>query len=508
MNEIDLLITRKLIGHASVDEVQRLNEWIKMSPENARHFAVEAFAFRCIEDQLSGSARMDRHAGSKASRVGSMRLAHHRPMLKLAAALVIVASLIAVILLSSTGTEHPARVGAIVGSSAYVQGPAPTGLQELNQGVLVLRFASTAEVILEAPSRFEIIDEKRIALHSGKAVVLCPTEEAHGFVVQTPNGTLKDLGTEFGVSVASDGDATAVVFDGAIELTSTHTQAVRLEAGDAWRVDAQGKGQSMASADAPIFVRHGELALMQRTAKGGPASQWATVGVAMTDDPTLMLWLDMNPVADGTGLINHADPTAPAIQRLDARPLRTRSGRLEGDKALRFDQAEDQLRFDLPGEYQALTFAAWVKFDGVDQSDTTHRGLVMSDGWGNRGQVHWQAKGADFRLSFFDRGNEVDPRFPASPQGLSKDGWHLLVSSISARHGEVRHYLDGKLVDRRSIGTDMPPLTIGQASIGGWRSDYDEPRVLKGTIDDLLIWTRPLSDAEVQRLYEGSRPKN
>ena len=39
-----------------------------------------------------------------------------------------------------------------------------------------------------------------------------------GFVVETPQGQVTDLGTEFGVDVAGDSNTDVVVFEGAVNL--------------------------------------------------------------------------------------------------------------------------------------------------------------------------------------------------------------------------------------------------------------------------------------------------
>ena len=509
MNEIDLLITRRLTATATQDEIQRLEAWIVASPSNARQYAAEVFAYRCIQDAIQGEAQIDRRITIGSNKPTIRRIATHGVLRNLAAAVLLMVSMVGIILLAVADAEPPAHVAFIVGNTSFKPGMAPQGEQVLTQGVLTLQFASTAKVVLEAPARFEIIDPMQILLHEGQAVVLCPTQAAYGFTVQTPSCTLIDLGTEFGVAVASDGSVTSVVFTGAIKVEPPDAQPVRLEAGDAWQVDALGIGTRLSVADTPRFVRHAEAELMHRLAQAGLATQWAATSKSLTDDSSLLLWLDMNPINSEDRLINRADPLGPSIDRIVAsgESLRLTPGRFADDQAIRFEKASDPLRINLPGEHEALTFAAWVMLDEVDTSQITHRGLVMSDGWGDRGQVHWQAKGHDFRLSFFDRGDEIDPRFAASPQGMVPGRWQLLTSVIDRRAKQVRHYLNGKIVDRRGVEANLPPLTIGQATIGGWLSEQENLRVLEGTIDELLIWSRALSDAEVQGLYEISRMK-
>lgn len=500
--EIDPLITRQLLGECTAEESKQLEAWIKASPKHARQYAVEAYLFRCIEDKIAGANHANELALQESLTI--MGRVRQRPWVGLAAALMLMASIAVMVLISQGTTDHPATVTEVVGTPALTTGLVPQGVIKMAEGAAALKFSSTAEVILEAPCQFEVVDGATLRLLEGKATVLCASQAAHGFTIKTPTCTLVDLGTEFGVSVDPGGQTQAVVFTGEIQVQSPRSGVAQLQAGDAWRVDPSGAGRALAMADAPAFLRRGDFALLARSTPDGDAAGWASAGKALTDDPTLQMWIDMNPVGSSLGLINHADPTSPLIRRADGSPLPTTAGRFDGDTALRFEQPGDALRIELPGQFEALTYAAWVKID-VPSEPLEHRGLVMSERWGNRGQVHWQIKGNDFRLSFFDKGDEIDPRYPASPQGLMDGGWQLLVSVIDRQAKEVRHYLDGKSVDRRTIDQALPPLQIGKAWVGGWQpGDGDAIRPLRGEIDDILIWSRALSSVEIAWLYERS----
>jgi hypothetical protein len=112
-------------------------------------------------------------------------------------------------------------------------------------------------------------------------------------------------------------------------------------------------------------------------------------------------------------------------------------------------------------------------------------------------------------LSYFDEGDGIDPRFAASPDGLVGAGWHHLVTVVRrAPTMRVEHYLNGGRVYAREFGAAAPPLRLGTFRVGGWNPHLaDVPdRTLGGAIDDLMIFSRALSDDEVRTLYERSRP--
>ncbi|HEX4149768.1 MAG TPA: hypothetical protein VHY20_12305 [Pirellulales bacterium] len=91
------------------------------------------------------------------------------------------------------------------------------GRLQLVRGLAHLRFAQGAEVSLEAPADLELVSASRCILHAGRLVAKVPPR-AIGFVVETREAVLRDLGTEFGVSVSETGAADMQVFDGLVDV--------------------------------------------------------------------------------------------------------------------------------------------------------------------------------------------------------------------------------------------------------------------------------------------------
>ena len=111
----------------------------------------------------------------------------------------------------------------------------------LLEGVAEIRFDSGATVILQAPTEFEIEDTMQIRLNSGRLVAGVP-KRAIGFTVVTPDATVVDYGTEFGVAVDTGGQTQAHVFKGQIELrtgpdTRVYEHSRRLLTGQAGKVE-------------------------------------------------------------------------------------------------------------------------------------------------------------------------------------------------------------------------------------------------------------------------------
>jgi hypothetical protein len=142
---------------------------------------------------------------------------------------------------------------------------------KLQAGLAQIVFESQATVILEGPAELQIANRNACKLSGGKLSATVPYEAA-GFQVHTPQGTVADLGTEFGVIVKSEASnppassfqsqaSTEVhVFKGKVEILNALQSEIRnpkseiLSAGSAVRIDA-ASGLQPITMDADRFRR-------------------------------------------------------------------------------------------------------------------------------------------------------------------------------------------------------------------------------------------------------------
>ena len=87
----------------------------------------------------------------------------------------------------------------------------------LATGLAEIAFASGAHVILEGPAEFEPLSPSGARLSRGLLSAHVPPA-ARGFVVRTPDATVVDLGTEFGIAVELGGLSDVEVFAGRVEV--------------------------------------------------------------------------------------------------------------------------------------------------------------------------------------------------------------------------------------------------------------------------------------------------
>ncbi|MEQ8211310.1 MAG: FecR family protein [Lacipirellulaceae bacterium] len=156
-------------------------------------------------------------------------------------------------------------------------GAAPARLRsgrslQLMEGLAEVTLSSGAVVVVRGPADLQLVSPMRVKANRG-TVRARVGEEATGFVIETPNADVVDLGTEFGVNVSEAGTTDVVVFEGAVDLAyhatdrstneikgSSPTQAAtkashrkRLSSGEALHVNTEGTLQRIVSIDSKLY---------------------------------------------------------------------------------------------------------------------------------------------------------------------------------------------------------------------------------------------------------------
>jgi hypothetical protein len=153
---------------------------------------------------------------------------------------------------------------------------------KLLEGTARLAVGKGAEITIEQNTEISIKSEKEVYLASGTFTASITDKESIGFSVVTPTAVVKDLGTEFVVTVGPDGRTSVTVIKGLVELTPLTGQpdtqvAQSLTAGQTGQVNPQGDMASSASAGsdplAAFVVKDtdGEKEPKKKAEKDGPA---------------------------------------------------------------------------------------------------------------------------------------------------------------------------------------------------------------------------------------------
>lgn len=398
-------------------------------------------------------------------------------------------NLIAALVVDEAGAEFaPERApqGVRVGPGDY----------ELLKGTVHLRFAEGADVVLAGPARLSVADSLHVRLAYGNIRVIAPPT-AKGFTVATPAADYVDLGTEFGLRVEREnGTSDLHVFDGQVNIADPKSGKVLSEV-----VEGKSSRCVRSAADAVAELRETKLTESDFPDPGAIGFvRWQAYEQQLKRDPDLLGFYPFRRADDEAKLVNAQQERVMADGRISG--PRWTLGRWPGKEALLFERDSDLVQLDIPGEYHELSIAAWLK---VDRLDFELNAILNSDG-SQAGDVHFQMTRQGLPrgglLGYKQHESFVGP-------GVQVGKWAHVVMVIQTATHSQRIYVNGKLTrDRRFEGVGV--IKPGSCRLGNWLPDnpHLEPnRALRGRIDELAIWKRALSEEEINRLVEASRPE-
>ena len=382
-----------------------------------------------------------------------------------------------------------------LGENQPAQGAAlEPGILEFASGMAELEFYSGARVIVEGPARVELTSPYLVHCFQGKIRARVP-EEAQGFTIQTPSFELVDLGTEFGMDVASSGKSSVRVFDGEVELNSARQKKRSVLGGQSVTIDKAGVSLLTENGG----VTYPSFDEMQRQAGSDAKSKqerWAQWNESLRSDPRIESRFDFENQTLEQGVIVGCQWA---------------EGRWPGKGALEFRHTGDRVRVAIPGKFSQLTLMTWIRLDALPKR--RFQALLLTDEH-RQDHIHWQLTGdGGLHLGAGLKPGEknVKPKHKTSVFDQKKLGvWSHVCTTFSQQEGMVRHYLNGKQVSERIFDFGRP-LQIGIGDIGNWSVPAKSPkgrspRNFIGAMDEMTIWNVTLSPDEIYEIYQQHRP--
>ena len=409
------------------------------------------------------------------------------------------------VLQQATGAEWeetglPTRVGA----------PLPVGRLRLKSGFAQIEFYSGATVILQGPADLELISSREAYCSRGKLRATVPPQ-AQGFTVRSPKLDLVDRGTEFGLQVGDNGRTEVHVFQGKVEIhnptpgrgAAAHQE---LTTGQGVRLDGSGTVRPI-DLDPAAFLTAQGLAERSEAETQRRQQAWLAASRALRRDPGLLVYYTFE--AEQPWSRTLLDQAGGRHKPHDGAVVGCSwvTGRWPGKQGLEFKRVSDRVRLHVPGAFESITLAAWVR---VDALPNVNNSLFLTDGW-EVGGLHWQI-GEAGKLVLGVKAPQGTPNGHYHALDVFKPErfgqWIQLAVVYDRGQGRVTHYVDGRSADLAPVQFDVP-LRIGDAEIGNWntaaRPDRQPIRNFSGCMDEFLIFSQALTDEDIRELYDQGK---
>lgn len=247
--EIELLVFKAYHGELSEAERDALTQWVNASPAHARqvveyladdHSIEIALQRRQVANPVSASEMVQVEVGTKRSALDNSALIN---IPRTVAALLVIATLVGVALwlggsqqvdenheVASLGVTTPVVFSDVqVMESTDLKWNRYTSRGEDSEaivipesGFLYHEFRGGGFILLEGPTTYQLEDNFTIRLVEGRLVARADTHEP--FTILVDGNRIKVEGAEFGVQSNDDGDASAIVFKGVVEVTPDQSE--------------------------------------------------------------------------------------------------------------------------------------------------------------------------------------------------------------------------------------------------------------------------------------------
>ena len=146
--------------------------------------------------------------------------------------------------------------------------------------------------------------------------------------------------------------------------------------------------------------------------------------------------------------------------------------------------------------YSQISYGMWI-YPTADLTGLQFSGGMNTSPWG-AGAVHLKANYGVVNVGI----NGLDGGDLVGTTVIDPNAWSHLALTIS--ESEVAIYLNGQLEDSRDLAAPLENLVLGGATLGGWDNGGVQ-REMAGCMDDVMVYDRALSEAEVMWLA-GLRP--
>lgn len=382
------------------------------------------------------------------------------------------------------------------------------GELKLESGLLQIEFFSGATMVLEGPATIDVKSSMEVAALSGKIHVKVP-ETAQGFIVDTGKMQVHDLGTEFAIDMNKPSPEVHVL-DGEVEIHHDKQKLETLLKSDsiAWNNQSESLNDIASRED---FISYRQIGQLDRYNHQNRQQEWLVYLDSLKERHDLLLLYDFQQTDDWQRTLQNGA----THEKMEGAIIGAQwsEGRWRGKTALDFKSINDRIRLHIPGEYDSMTMACWVRIDSFDRWLSS---LLLNDGFAP-GSLHWQLSDVGEMILGAKHSQSTPKGFYHSayniftPQVIELDtmgDWIHLAMVYDQNSKTIRQYLNGSLIDTGEI-VKTQTIILGNSEIGNWqhhRKDSKDIRSFNGRMDEFLIFSSALSSEDIKIMYEKGKP--
>ena len=148
-------------------------------------------------------------------------------------------------------------------------------------------------------------------------------------------------------------------------------------------------------------------------------------------------------------------------------------------------------------ESRSFTYSAWINIDG----DASGNDFIVSEASTNNSETKSGIKvndGVVVAEIADDAGNSVEAR---GARNIAGTGWHHVAATADG--ATLKLYVDGRLQRSQASLGSLGSITVNTASIG-MLNRGDPCCEVDGFIDDVLVYSRPLTQSEIAQIFRGN----
>jgi hypothetical protein len=383
------------------------------------------------------------------------------------------------------------------------------GWLRLKSGLAQVVFYTGARIVIEGPAEFQIKSPSEAFCRSGRLTAEVPPQ-ARGFQIGTPQIGVTDLGTVFGLDV-KDRQTELHVFQGQVVFQPANTSKKQNLQQGSGAVAEVSHPIRLITANRAKFASLFDLQVKSVAAESLRCNQWRTTSSWLNQDPSLLVHFDFEHTTALDWQLRNVSSRSEVMPEATIVGGEWVEGRWPVKPGLEFQSVNDRVRLSVPGMYESLTLAAWVRVQGLDRQFSS---LFMSEGF-EAGTLHWLIR-KDGVLGLTVIGQERGKfQIVPSPPVLSLDQfgrWLHLAAVVDGGSKRVVHYLNGRPVSEKDLKV-VPPFRIGTAELGNWTArgfPNNDPSLIRnfsGAMDEFCLFGRALNRDEIHKLYSAGKPQ-